>query len=101
MRIYKLEMSNKSVRPVKTAATQNLGGDYSTCKLVFRGSGGCQNDKINNLQTPLVIYSTRRTVTQKHLASVVEKLNNQPRKCLGYQTHLEVFIKNTGGALRT
>jgi len=42
-----------------------------------------------------------RTVTDKQLASVVEKLNNRPRKCLGYQTPLEVFIKNTAGALGT
>ena len=40
-----------------------------------------------------------KSVTESRLASVVEKLNNRPRKCLGYRTPLEVFIKNTGGAL--
>lgn len=42
-----------------------------------------------------------RTVSKEALASVVEKLNNRPRKCLGYRTPREVFLKNTGGAVIT
>lgn len=40
-------------------------------------------------------------VTNQKLASVVEKLNNRPRKCLSYLTPNEVFLKNAGGALTT
>jgi IS30 family transposase len=39
------------------------------------------------------------TVTNKKLAVVVNKLNNQLRKLLNYQTPNEVFLKNTTGAL--
>jgi transposase, IS30 family len=42
-----------------------------------------------------------RTVTEKALAVVVNKLNNRPRKCLGYRTPNEVFLRSTGGALGT
>lgn len=42
-----------------------------------------------------------RKVTDQMLATVVEKLNNRPRKCLSYRTPSEVFLKNTGGALAT
>ena len=42
-----------------------------------------------------------RKVTHQMLATVVEKLNNRPRKCLNYRTPNEVFLKNTGGALTT
>lgn len=40
-----------------------------------------------------------RAVTKEMLATVVEKLNNRPRKCLNYQTPNEVFLKHVGGAL--
>jgi len=40
-----------------------------------------------------------KKVTDRMLASVVEKLNNRPRKCLGYQTPNEVFAKHCRGAL--
>lgn len=42
-----------------------------------------------------------RTVTEKMLAIVVEKLTNRPRKCLNYQTPNEVFLKHTSGAVGT
>jgi IS30 family transposase len=42
-----------------------------------------------------------RTVTQKMLATAVEKLNNRPRKCLSYWTPNEVFLKHAGGAVGT
>lgn len=42
-----------------------------------------------------------RKVTDHMLASVVEKLNNRPRKCLNYRTPNEVFAKHCGGALAT
>lgn len=42
-----------------------------------------------------------RKVTDHMLASVVEKLNNRPRKCLNYRTPNEVFAKHCGGALVT
>lgn len=40
-----------------------------------------------------------KTVSDQMLATAVDKLNNRPRKCLGYRTPLEVFIKNLDGAL--
>jgi len=42
-----------------------------------------------------------RKVTKEMLATVVEKLNNRPRKCLEYRTPSEVFLKHAGGALGT
>ena len=42
-----------------------------------------------------------RTVSDQMLAKVVDKLNNRPRKCLGYRTPLEVFTQNLAGALAT
>ena len=42
-----------------------------------------------------------KTVSDQMLATAVDKLNNRPRKCLGYRTPLEVFTKNLGGALGT
>ncbi|MEE9358202.1 hypothetical protein [Candidatus Vondammii sp. HM_W22] len=40
-------------------------------------------------------------ITDLILSTVVEKLNNRPRKCLNYQTPNEVFLKSTGGAFTT
>ena len=39
-------------------------------------------------------------VSDEHLASVVENLNNRPRKCLAYRTPAEVMQRSLGGALR-
>jgi IS30 family transposase len=40
-----------------------------------------------------------RNISGKHIAIVVKKLNNRPRKCLNYQTPHEVFSQALGGAL--
>lgn len=40
-----------------------------------------------------------RKVSEKELALVVKKLNHRPRKCLGYRTPHEVFMKVVRGAL--
>lgn len=40
-----------------------------------------------------------RKISKKNIASVVEKLNNRPRKCLNYQTPYEVFHQVLRGAL--
>ncbi len=40
-----------------------------------------------------------RRLSEKALARAVHKLNNRPRKCLGYQTPQEVFDKALSGAL--
>ena len=40
-----------------------------------------------------------KNVTEKTLAEVVKKLNHRPRKCLGYQTPHEVFMKARRGAV--
>lgn len=40
-----------------------------------------------------------RDVTEEALAEVVKKLNHRPRKCLGYQTPHEVFMKARRGAV--
>jgi IS30 family transposase len=40
-------------------------------------------------------------VTEKNLAQVVEKLNNRPRKCLGYRTPRELYLEALSGALVT
>ena len=40
-----------------------------------------------------------RKISEKNIASVVEKLNNRPRKCLNYQTPHEVFNQVCRGAL--
>jgi IS30 family transposase len=40
-------------------------------------------------------------VTPRALATVVSKLNNRPRKCLGYRTPREVFLEAQRGALGT
>ncbi len=42
-----------------------------------------------------------RKVTDLILATVVEKLNNQSRKCLNYQTPNEVFLKSIGDTFTT
>ncbi len=42
-------------------------------------------------------FSTLRT---RHLARVVEELNNRPRKCLAYRTPTEVFAQAAGVALQ-
>lgn len=39
------------------------------------------------------------TVTNQALATVVESLNNRPRKCLAYRSPLEVLSNISGGAL--
>ena len=41
-----------------------------------------------------------RKVTQKNVALAQALLNNRPRKCLNYQTPLEVLNKLPGVALR-
>jgi transposase, IS30 family len=43
-----------------------------------------------------------RLISEKEVAAVVKKMNNRPRKCLGYQTPHEVLRKasgDRGGAL--
>lgn len=40
------------------------------------------------------------TITARHLAQVVEALNNRPRKCLAYRTPAEVFAQAVGVALQ-
>lgn len=40
-----------------------------------------------------------RRISEKALAKAVQKLNNRPRKCLGYRTPQEVFDEACGGAL--
>ena len=40
-----------------------------------------------------------REVTEEALAEVVKKLNHRPRKCLGYRTPHEVFMKACCGAV--
>jgi IS30 family transposase len=40
-----------------------------------------------------------RNVTEEALASVVNKLNHRPRKCLGYRTPHEVFQEARRGAV--
>ena len=42
-----------------------------------------------------------RTVSELDLARAVEKINDRPRKCLGYQTPNDVFLLETSGALPT
>lgn len=39
------------------------------------------------------------TVTEKDLAHATRRINNRPRKCLGYQTPSEVFWSASSGAL--
>ncbi len=40
-------------------------------------------------------------VSEAEVNETVRKLNNRPRKCLGYRTPQEVFWKNSCGALAT
>jgi len=40
-----------------------------------------------------------RRISEKALAKAVQKLNNRPRKCLGYRTPQEVFDEARSGAL--
>lgn len=40
-----------------------------------------------------------RKTDEDAVAEAVNRLNNRPRKCLGYQTPHEVFFKKSGGAL--
>lgn len=40
-----------------------------------------------------------RNITEKSLAEAVKKLNHRPRKCLGYRTPHEVFMKASCGAV--
>jgi transposase, IS30 family len=58
---------------------------YSACQ---RGS----NEQVNGLIRRYLPKNTRfSTLTQEHLDHIVEKINNRPRKCLGYRTPNEVF----------
>ena len=34
-----------------------------------------------------------KNITQKYLDIIVEQINNRPRKCLGYKTPYEIFLK--------
>ena len=40
-------------------------------------------------------------VTEKQIALVANKLNNRPRKCLGYRTPRELYLEARSGALTT
>jgi len=39
-------------------------------------------------------------VTRQHVVDAVNKLNNRPRKCLGYKTPYEMFEQLTGMDIR-
>ena len=41
------------------------------------------------------------TITDKEISTAMERLNNRPRKRLGYQTPNQVFFKSSGVALQT
>ncbi len=41
------------------------------------------------------------TITQQEIDTAMERLNNRPRKRLGYQTPAQVFFKSSGVALQT
>jgi IS30 family transposase len=41
------------------------------------------------------------TITQQEIDTAMERLNNRPRKRLGYQTPKQVFFKSSGVALQT
>jgi len=50
------------------------------------------NEQVNGLIRRYLPKSTRFSdVTQEQLDHIVEKINNRPRKCLGYRTPNEVF----------
>ncbi|PLX74679.1 MAG: IS30 family transposase, partial [Desulfuromonas sp.] len=40
-----------------------------------------------------------RTVTDEEIQKTMDRLNNRPRKCLGYRTPNEVFFGKSPGAL--
>lgn len=68
----------------------------------YRSSQRGSNENTNGL---LRQYFPKKTdfnqVTQEELEEVVEKLNNRPRKRLGYRTPAQVFYGELSGALDT
>lgn len=59
------------------------------------------NEQVNGLIRRYLPKSTRLSaVTQEQLDVIVDKLNNRPRKCLGYQTPNEVFNEQRQRCLR-
>lgn len=59
------------------------------------------NEQVNGLIRRYLPKSTRlSTVTQEQLDYIVEKINNRPRKCLGYRTPNEVFKEQREKHLR-
>lgn len=68
----------------------------------YRSSQRGSNENTNGL---LRQYFPKKTdfnqVTQQQLEEVVEKLNNRPRKRLGYRTPAQIFYGELSGALET
>lgn len=59
------------------------------------------NEQVNGLIRRYLPKNTRFSeVTQEQLDRIVEKLNNRPRKCLGYRTPNEVFNEQRERHLR-
>jgi IS30 family transposase len=59
------------------------------------------NEQVNGLLRRYVPKGTSFTkLDQSRLNNIIEKLNNRPRKCLGYQTPNEVFLKQRQEHLR-
>jgi IS30 family transposase len=60
------------------------------------------NENINGLLRWYFPKGTDFTaVTEKHIALIANKLNNRPRKCLGYRTHRELYLEARNGVLAT
>lgn len=86
------------------AAHQGIAANLGACVYFAAPYSAYQrgsNEQVNGLIRRYLPKDTRfRHVTHERLDEIVEKINNRPRKCLGYRTPNEVFYKHRENQLR-
>lgn len=117
----KAESFNASAIPVYQSLPQGIchtltldnGKEFSRFKELEAGTGlkvffadaysAWQRGANENINGLLRFYFPKgmsfKRVSEKALAKVIQKINNRPRKCLGYRTPQEVLDEASGGAL--
>jgi transposase, IS30 family len=117
----KAETFNASAIPVYQSLPQGIrqtltldnGKEFSRFKELETGTGlkvffadaysAWQRGTNENINGLLRFYFPKgmsfKRVSEKALANVIQKINNRPRKCLGYRTPQEVLNEASGGAL--
>ncbi|MDT8334598.1 MAG: IS30 family transposase [Desulfurivibrionaceae bacterium] len=78
---------------------ENTGLDIYFAKPYSPGQRGANENTTGQLRQYFPKGTDLEKVTEEDVIKAVKRLNNRPRKCLGYRTPSEIFWKEARGAL--